>query len=240
MSYRPKCSAMFFIRASIEGEVFIDPARFVADPEKAQRFPELPYLTVRLGYLACESFQCRYRACAWFVPSTRRFIAGSFCTRPSREPRSFPGCIKQVGLDGGRFPTIAGKGLGAFSHSCVRVPSSGGCCSSAARRGAVGSRSDAGRLQHHSSGRLGSVAETPEAGPADRRSVARAPAISARGLWAHRPLAFTLAPHLQPINHRGSLFAVGRHLIGSGNASSRLTERSLNHRPVDRITVRKT
>ena len=34
------------------GEVFVDPARFVADPEKAQRFPELPYLTVRLAYLA--------------------------------------------------------------------------------------------------------------------------------------------------------------------------------------------
>jgi hypothetical protein len=38
------------------GEVFIDPARFVADPEKAQRFPELPYLTVRLVFLACEYF----------------------------------------------------------------------------------------------------------------------------------------------------------------------------------------
>ena len=31
-----------------QGEVFIDPARFVADPEKAQRFPELPYVTARL------------------------------------------------------------------------------------------------------------------------------------------------------------------------------------------------
>src|SRR5437588_203900 len=38
------------------GEVFIDPARFVADPEKAQRFPELPYLAVRLGYMACDHF----------------------------------------------------------------------------------------------------------------------------------------------------------------------------------------
>src|SRR6202047_1858754 len=35
----------------------------------------------------------------------------------------------------------------------------------------------------------------------------------------------------------GWLFAVCRHLIGSGNTPSRLTERSLNHRPVDRITV---
>src|ERR1700732_793489 len=37
----------------------------------------------------------------------------------------------------------------------------------------------------------------------------------------------------------GWLFAVCRHLIGSGNTPSRLTERSLNHRPVDRITVEK-
>ncbi len=38
------------------GEVFVDPARFAADPEKGQRFPELPYLTVRLGYMACDHF----------------------------------------------------------------------------------------------------------------------------------------------------------------------------------------
>src|ERR1700732_737774 len=37
----------------------------------------------------------------------------------------------------------------------------------------------------------------------------------------------------------GWLFAVCRHLIRSGNTPSRLTERSLNHRPVDRITVEK-
>ena len=31
------------------GKVIIDPTRFVADPEKAKSFPELPYVTVRLG-----------------------------------------------------------------------------------------------------------------------------------------------------------------------------------------------
>jgi hypothetical protein len=36
------------------GEIIIDPTRFVAEPEKAKRFPELPYLTLRLAYLACE------------------------------------------------------------------------------------------------------------------------------------------------------------------------------------------
>jgi peptidoglycan-associated lipoprotein len=35
------------------------------------------------------------------------------------------------------------------------------------------------------------------------------------------------------------LFVIYRPLIGFGNTSSRLTERSFNHRPVDRITVKK-
>src|ERR1700692_2013993 len=36
-----------------------------------------------------------------------------------------------------------------------------------------------------------------------------------------------------------TIAVVRRHLIGSGNTPSRLTERSLNHRPVDRIAVEK-
>ena len=68
-----------------KGEVFIDPSRFVADPDKAKRFPELPYLTLRLADLACEHFNADI-GLASFVPSTRRFTAGSFCMRqwPSR------------------------------------------------------------------------------------------------------------------------------------------------------------
>ena len=38
------------------GEILIDPSRFVADPDKAKRFPELPYVTLRLAYMACEYF----------------------------------------------------------------------------------------------------------------------------------------------------------------------------------------
>jgi hypothetical protein len=38
------------------GRTVIDPTRFVADPEKARRFPELPYVTVRLGWIACGHF----------------------------------------------------------------------------------------------------------------------------------------------------------------------------------------
>jgi hypothetical protein len=53
---------------------------------------------------------------------------------------------------------------------------------------------------------------------------------------ASQPLASTIAPYLQMINY----LADWRHLNGTGNTPSRLTERSLNQRPVDRMTVLRT
>jgi hypothetical protein len=38
------------------GKVMVDPTRFVADPARAMRIPELPYVTLRLAYVACEYF----------------------------------------------------------------------------------------------------------------------------------------------------------------------------------------
>jgi hypothetical protein len=38
------------------GKRLIDPTRFVADHEMARRHPELPYVTVRLGFVAGEHF----------------------------------------------------------------------------------------------------------------------------------------------------------------------------------------
>jgi len=40
----------------MKGKTIVDPTRFVADPVRAKRYRELPYLTVRLGYVACEHF----------------------------------------------------------------------------------------------------------------------------------------------------------------------------------------
>jgi N-acyl amino acid synthase FeeM len=39
-----------------KGKVIVDPTRFVADPLRARSARELPYLTVRLGYVACAHF----------------------------------------------------------------------------------------------------------------------------------------------------------------------------------------
>jgi hypothetical protein len=39
-----------------KGRIMVDPTRFVADPARAGRIPELPYMTLRLAYVACEYF----------------------------------------------------------------------------------------------------------------------------------------------------------------------------------------
>lgn len=50
-----------FIGPLIEdGKRLVDPTRFVADAAAARRYPELPYITVRLGYMAAEYFAADY------------------------------------------------------------------------------------------------------------------------------------------------------------------------------------
>ncbi len=79
------------------GEVFVDPARFVADPEKHQRFPELPYLTVRLAYLACEYFNAD-SGLALVRTEHQAFYRRVFLQETIAEPRSFPNVLRKVAL----------------------------------------------------------------------------------------------------------------------------------------------
>ena len=72
-----------------QGEIFVDPARFAADPEKAQRFPELPYLTVRLGYLACDHFNAD-TGLALVRPDHQAFYRRVLLSETIGEPRPFP------------------------------------------------------------------------------------------------------------------------------------------------------
>jgi hypothetical protein len=72
------------------GEVFVDPARLAADPEKSQRFPELPYVTLRLAYLACEHFNAD-TGLAMVRPDHQAFYRRIFLHEPVAEPRAFPG-----------------------------------------------------------------------------------------------------------------------------------------------------
>src|SRR5882757_11150698 len=88
-----------------QGEVFIDPARFVADPEKAQRFPELPYLTVRLVFLACEYFNAD-TGLALVRAEHQAFYRRVFLNETIAEPRSFPNVTKKVALMASDFRAV--------------------------------------------------------------------------------------------------------------------------------------
>ena len=86
------------LRPMIEAKkVIVDPTRFVADAECARLYPELPYLTVRLGYLAAEYFN------ADFVLATVRaehqaFYKRVFGHKVVCPPRPYPTLTKPISL----------------------------------------------------------------------------------------------------------------------------------------------
>lgn len=96
-----------------QGEVFIDPARFVADPEQAKRFPELPYVTLRLAYLACEYFNAD-TGLAQVRAEHQAFYRRVFLHEPLTEPRSFPNVLKKVALMASPFRAQREKVLARF------------------------------------------------------------------------------------------------------------------------------
>jgi hypothetical protein len=97
------------------GKIIIDPTRFVADPEKAKRFPELPYVTVRLGYVACGHFNAHI-GLANVRPEHRAFYRKVFLQEPWGEPKLYPGLIKPVGLMAAKYPVIRDKVFQRFPY----------------------------------------------------------------------------------------------------------------------------
>jgi N-acyl amino acid synthase FeeM len=87
------------------GKTIIDPNRFVSDPDKAKIFPELPFVTVRLGYAACEHFNADIYL-SNVRPEHRAFYRKVFLLEPLGEPKLFPGLIMPVGLMAGNFREI--------------------------------------------------------------------------------------------------------------------------------------
>jgi hypothetical protein len=110
--WRESCSAEAFgeiLHPKLDrGNVIIDPARFVADPDRVQRAPELPYVTVRLAYMACEYFKADL-GLAIVRPEHQAFYRRVFFHETIAEPRLFPGLLKPVGLMAADFPTMHDK-----------------------------------------------------------------------------------------------------------------------------------
>lgn len=107
--WRWSCSTEIFSELLMprldRGEVIIDPARFVADPDKAKRFPELPYVTLRLAYLACEYFNADL-GLAIVRPEHQAFYRRVFLHETIAEPRMLAGLLKPVGLMAVEFPAM--------------------------------------------------------------------------------------------------------------------------------------
>ena len=77
-------------------------------PIKRQRFPELPYVTLRLAYMACEYFNADL-GLAIVRPEHQAFYRRVFLHETIAEPRMFPGLLKPVGLMAANFQTLREK-----------------------------------------------------------------------------------------------------------------------------------
>lgn len=96
-----------------KGRVIIDSTRFVADPEKARNFPELPYVTVRLGSMAGVHFNADY-GLAIVRPEHQAFYRRVFLHETWCEPRLYPGLVKPVGLMAAHLPTVRDRVLARY------------------------------------------------------------------------------------------------------------------------------
>lgn len=95
-----------------QGKVIVDPTRFVADPDR-KRMPELPYITVRLGYLACAHFNADI-GLATVRAEHRAFYRRVFLQEPLSEPRLFPGLLKPVALTAADYRATRERVFGRF------------------------------------------------------------------------------------------------------------------------------
>ncbi|MEA2933766.1 MAG: hypothetical protein QOD74_412 [Variibacter sp.] len=86
------------LRGDIEaGRTIIDPTRFVADATLTRVYPELPYATVRLGYMAAEFFRAD-SVLATVRAEHQAFYRRIFGHRLVCPPRAYPTLSKPISL----------------------------------------------------------------------------------------------------------------------------------------------
>ncbi len=79
------------------GQVLIDPTRFVIDAVSSRRYPKLPYVTVRLAWLACEWFRAD-KLLATVRSEHQAFYKRLFGHRIVCSARPYPTLTKPLGL----------------------------------------------------------------------------------------------------------------------------------------------
>jgi len=91
-----------------DGKILVDPTRFVADPARERRFPELPYATLRLAYVACGFFNADL-GLASVRAEHQAFYRRVFMHKPLSSPREYPGLVKPICLMAVDYPAMRDK-----------------------------------------------------------------------------------------------------------------------------------
>jgi N-acyl-L-homoserine lactone synthetase len=87
-----------YVRPELDaGKVIIDPTRFVVDPQAARVYPELPYVTVRVGHMAAEHFDADI-VLATVRAEHQAFYKRVFGHTTVCPPREYPTLIKPLSL----------------------------------------------------------------------------------------------------------------------------------------------
>jgi hypothetical protein len=91
-----------------KGKVIVDPNRFVADPVRRTKYPQLPYITLRLAYVACEHFKADIGT-ATVRKEHQAFYRRVFLHQPLCVPRPYPTLTKPLSLMAVDYPKLREK-----------------------------------------------------------------------------------------------------------------------------------
>jgi hypothetical protein len=91
-----------------KGKVIVDPNRFVADPVRRTKYPQLPYITLRLAYVACEHFKADIGT-ATVRKEHQAFYRRVFLHQPLCLPRPYPTLTKPLCLMAVDYPKLREK-----------------------------------------------------------------------------------------------------------------------------------
>ena len=97
------------------GKIIIDPTRFVADPARERRFPELPYMTLRLAYVACGFFNADL-GLATVRAEHQAFYRRVFMHKSWSPPREYPGLLKPICLMAVDYPAMRDKVFARYPY----------------------------------------------------------------------------------------------------------------------------
>ena len=91
-----------------KGKVIVDPNRFVADPVRRTKYPQLPYITLRLAYVACAHFNADIGT-ATVRKEHQAFYRRVFLHQPLCLPRPYPSLTKPLCLMAVDYPKLREK-----------------------------------------------------------------------------------------------------------------------------------